>query len=478
MGERAKPLRFNSLYPVLEVEEMTITRELVDFCLRIDVDRLPEEVVDRCKYLLLDFLGVVVRGQQRDSTHTLLKFALAHGCPGNAAVIGTGYRLNPCYASLVNGAAAHSLELDDVANEASLHPGTVIFPTVLALGSELKASGREIIAAVVVGYEAMVKIGKALNPALHYRRGFHPTGTCGVFGAAMAAAKLLHLDAQQMLWAAGIAGSQASGSMEFLTDGAWTKRFHAGWSAHNGIIAARLAEQGFTGPSAILEGKHGFLKAYSEQTDATKVTTDLGRPFEVLRTSIKPHACCRYMQSPIDGVLQIVQTKRLRAAEITRIKIGLLSAGYEIVSAPGELKYNVRSTVDAQFSMPYGAAIAAVKGRAFLEEFLEESIGLPEVTDLMLKVDCIKDPELDAFYPRQWPAWVKIETSAGEAYHAEIMYPKGDPENPLHWDEIIEKFLSLTRPVLAVHKQEQIIECVRMMEKQAEVSHLLKLCSP
>jgi len=456
---------------------MTITRDLVHFCGNVEGDRLPEEVVDRCKYLLLDFLGVAIRGQQMDSARAVLRFALAHGCAGDAAVVGSSYHLNPCYASLVNGTAAHSLELDDVVNEASLHPGTVIFPAVLALGSQVKASGSEIIGAAVVGYEAMVKIGKALNPAFHYRRGFHPTGTCGAFGAALAAAKLLHLDERQMLNAAGIAGSQASGIMEFLADGAWTKRFHAGWSAHNGIVAARLAEQGFTGPSAVLEGKDGFLKAYSDQTDATKVVSGLGEPFEVLRTSIKPHACCRYMQSPIDGVLQLVKANRLRVADIAGIKIGLLSAGYGIVAAPRELKYEVKTMVDAQFSMPYGAAVAAVKGRAFLEEFLEETIEIPEVKDLMAKVDCINDPELDAFYPRQWPAWVKIDTSSGGAYHTEIMYPRGDPENPLHWDEIIEKFLNLTRPVLAEHKQEQIIECVKMMENQSDVSTLLDLCS-
>jgi len=184
----------------------------------------------------------------------------------------------------------------------------------------------------------MTKIGKALNPAAHYRRGFHPTGTCGVFGAAVAAGKLLHLDEPQLVSAMGISGSMASGSMEYLAEGAWTKRFHAGWSAHNGIMAARLAQQGFRGPAAILEGQNGFFRAYSDETDAGKVTEGLGEPFEVLRTSIKPHACCRYMQSPIDGVLQIMKEHRLRTADIARISIGLLSAGYAIVAAPPEVK--------------------------------------------------------------------------------------------------------------------------------------------
>jgi 2-methylcitrate dehydratase PrpD len=456
---------------------MFITYELVNFCDRVNAGELSEEVVDRCKYLLLDFLGVAIRGQQMESTRSVLRFAEARGCSGSSAVLGTSQRLNPFYASLVNGASAHSLELDDVVNEASLHPGTVIFPAVLALGSELKAGGMEIITAAVVGYETMVKIGKALNPALHYQRGFHPTGTCGVFGAAMAASKLLRLDDRQTLSAVGIAGSQASGSMEFLADGAWTKRFHAGWSAHNGLVAAGLAEKGFRGPSAILEGKNGFLKAYSDQTEARKILNGLGEPFEVLRTSIKPHACCRYMQSPIDGVLKIVKANRLSPEDITRIEIGLLSAGYGIIAAPEDLKYNVKTTVDAQFSMPYGAAIAVVKQRAFLEEFLERNIGLPVVADLMSKVVCTTDPELDKLYPGQWPAWVRIEASAGRAYTAEVVYPKGDPENPLHWDDIIGKFMQLTEPVLAGDKQNRIVDFVRSMENKAGISELLELCS-
>ena len=456
---------------------MTITRDLVKFCSKVSYDQLPPEVIDRCKYLLLDFLGLAIRGQHMDSTQPILKFATASGCSGNAIVIGTAHRLSPSYAALVTGAAAHSLELDDVVNKASLHPGTVVFPAVLALGSELRASGKEIISATVLGYEVMAKIGRALNPARHYERGFHPTGTCGVFGSAVAAAGLLRLDEQQMLNAVGIAGSQASGSMEYLAEGAWTKRFHAGWSAHNGIIAARLAEQGFRGPSTILEGQNGFLKAYSEHTDAQKITNELGEPFEVLCTSIKPHACCRYMQSPIDGILKIMKEQGLRASDITRISIGLLSAGYGIVAVPEELKYNVKTMVDAQFSMPYGAAIAALRGRAFLEDFSEENFELPEVRALMARVECARDLELDLFYPSQWPGRVTIQSTSGRIYSTEIMYSKGDPENPLTWDELIEKFLNLTRPMLATDQQHKIIDCVRRLEDEQAIWGLLELCA-
>lgn len=456
---------------------MGITRELAGFCSQVDFTHLSEEIVDRCRFLMLDFLGLAIRGQEIDSTQAMMRFVLTQGGAGPAAVIGTNHRLPPAWAALVNGTAAHALELDDVVNEASLHPGTVIFPAVLALGQELAASSRELITAAVLGYEVMTKIGKALNPAAHYQRGFHPTGTCGVFGAAVAAGKLLQLDEPQLVNAMGIAGSMASGSMEYLAEGAWTKRLHAGWSAHNGILAARLAQQGFRGPSAILEGRNGFFKAYSDQTEAWKVTAGLGEPFEVLRTSIKPHACCRYMQSPIDGVLQIIKKHQLRTADIARISIGLLSAGYAIVASPPELKIHVRTMVDAQFSMPYGAAIAAIKGRAFLDEFFEENLKLQEVKELMSKVECIRDPELDKFYPRRWPAWVRIEDFDGKTYTAEIMFPKGDPENPLSWDELIEKFLNLTHPLLPADRQHEIIACVRQAQQEEYLARLFDLCS-
>ena len=213
---------------------------------------------------------------------------------------------------MANGTAFHSIEMDDVNNEASLHPGVVAFPTALSMADLAHVSGKDFIAAVVAGYDVIVRLGRALQPAEHYGRGFHPTGTCGAFGAAVVAGRLLGLQGDDFIHALGIAGSQTAGSMEFLAQGAWTKRLHPGWASHSGSWAALLARSGYTGPTTILEGRDGFLQAYSGNPDMSLVLQDLGDEYLITRTAIKPHACCRYVipkefsippfHCPIDGL--------------------------------------------------------------------------------------------------------------------------------------------------------------------------------
>jgi 2-methylcitrate dehydratase PrpD len=279
---------------------MEETKELVKRCCKLRWQDLSPEVIDRVKYLTLDFLGVASRGSLSDSSVPMQAFVKEWGNdPDGASVIGSDWSAAPQYAALANGCAAHSLELDDVVNEASLHPAVAIFPAAFSASHIAQGSPEAFFEGVVLGYDVMIRLGKALDPTAHYAQGFHPTGTCGTLGAAITAAKILQLSEQETANALGIAGSQAAGSMEFLSDGTWTKRLHPGWAAHNGIIAALLAKNGYTGPSSIVEGKAGFLHAYSPGSDISKVLSRWGEPFEVMRTSIKPHSCCRYIQAPI-----------------------------------------------------------------------------------------------------------------------------------------------------------------------------------
>ena len=285
---------------------MSITRDLTNDCDGLKFRQLPEEVVDRVKYFFLDFIGVACRGAREDSSKRMYRFIKEMGhCRQGGVIIGTKDRALHFYSALANGTAGHAIEMDDVNNESSLHPGVVIFPTALATSEMAGSSGKALIEAVVSGYEVMIRLGKAIGPENSYQRGFHPTGTCGVFGASVTASKLMRLKRDKMVSAMGIAGSQAAGSMEYLAQGAWTKRLHPGWAALSGMIAAQLAQKGFTGPTSIIEGRDGFLHAYSNRADPSKVLDGIGSGFEILRTSIKPHACCRYMQPPIDALLKI-----------------------------------------------------------------------------------------------------------------------------------------------------------------------------
>ncbi|MFW6054949.1 MAG: MmgE/PrpD family protein [Thermodesulfobacteriota bacterium] len=460
---------------------MRETAKFTTQCMKINQEDFTEDLVDRVRYFLLDYIGVAARGAQSESSLSVQK-SLAElqlkVQPKGAAVIGTSLRADPPLAALSNGTAAHSLELDDVINEASLHPGVVIMPAVLAAAELVHASAGEAFEAIVTGYEVMTRLGIALNPAAHYKRGFHPTGTCGAFGAAAAVGKVLKLNEKQLANALGIAGSQASGSLEFLSDGAYTKRFHAGWAAHSGLIAAFMAKEGFTGPKTILEGKLGFLRAYSPESSLEPLLDSWDDSFALMRTSIKPHACCRYKQGPIDGIIKIMQDHHLQAEDVAAVTAGVLDAGYALVAEPLEAKQHPQRVVDAQFSMPFGAAVAMHFGKAGLDQYTDEVIQMPVIQDLMKQVTCEKNPALDREFPKKWPASVKLVTKKGKTYSTWIDYPKGDPENPLTWSELEEKFHDLTAPVYDLKTRTEIVDTVRSLNSNDALDAVLNILRP
>jgi 2-methylcitrate dehydratase PrpD len=430
---------------------MNETRELVEFLARLGPEDLSAEVFDRTRYLLLDYLAVAIRGSREESSAPVYKMIRRL----NARVL-------PGYAALANGTAAHAIEMDDTHNAGSIHLGVVMFSAALALAESLPdISVENFTASVVAGYEAAARIAMALQPKEHYSLGFHPTATCGVFGAAVTASKILRLTTDQMLSAFGIAGSMAAGSMEFLAEGGWTKRLHPGLAAQNGIQAAMLAAEGFRGPSTILEGRDGFLRAHSKKPLPELITRDLGELFEIMRTSVKPHACCRYMQGPIDGVLALMREHDLRPDDVARIEVAVLEAGWALVAEPRKQKYNPQSIVEAQFSMPFGAAVAVMCRAAGIVQFTEENLRSESIRRMMEKVVMQKDIRIEKNFPEEWPARAEIELKDGRRFEKFIAHPKGDPKNPLSWDELIAKFNSLAAPVVGPGRCDELVELIR-----------------
>ena len=452
-----------------------ITQTLAKFSADLTYEDLPPEVVDWAKYLCLDFAGVTLNGSTTPSAKAVVQAIEGIERPGPSAIIGTDSRALPEYAAMANGTAFHSIEMDDVNNESSLHPGVVAYPTALAMADVVPVNGKSFITSVVAGYDIMVRLGRALKPAEHYGRGFHPTGTCGAFGAAAIASQLLGLKDESHSYALGIAGSQASGSLEFLAQGAWTKRLHPGWASHSGIWAALLARAGFTGPTTIIEGGNGFLHGYSGDPDPDSILTDLGDEFQIARTSIKPHSCCRYKQGPIDCLLDLRDRHSLEPEDVEKVTIGVLSAGYNVIAAPEEKKLNPTSTVDMQFSMPFGASVALLYGRASLAEYAAGVPQRPEVREMMSRVRCVTDPALDAEYPSRWPSWAEVQTHDGRALRSESQFPKGDPENALSWDEMKQKFTTLSSPVISERRQAEIITKIESLDSLTDVRDLAAL---
>ena len=436
------------------------TRELASFLANLRPADLPANVMDRARYFLLDYLAVAIRGSQEPSAAAVQRMVAHSGAPGPATVIGTDLRTTPVLAALANGASAHGIEMDDTHSGGSIHLGAVMYSAALALAESRSAvPPDQFFTAVVAGYEAAARIAMALQPKEHYRLGFHPTATCGAFGASVTAANILGLTAEQTLAALGIAGSMAAGSMEFLADGAWTKRLHPGLAAQNGIQAAMLAAQGFTGPSRILEGRDGFLFSHSREPIPEVLTNGLGDSFEILQTAVKPHACCRYMQGPIDAILALVKQQDLQPDGIRKIEVAVLEAGWNIVAEPRAQKYHPENIVDAQFSMPFGVAVAVLDRAAGLDQFTMEKIQSREVRDLMGRVVLTKDQRLEEHFPREWPAHVSIELADGRRFEESVRYPKGDPQNPLTWEELTAKFVALAQAVLPAD------HCCRILDR-------------
>lgn len=435
--------RMSNARPVASMTTATVAEQLSAFCTGLRFERLQPAVVERTKDLLLDYLGVCYRGMRADSSQAALRAVRALGGTGQSTVLAQEAGAPSAWAALINGTAAHALELDDVSSKSSLHPGVAVFPAVLALAEEVGASPQEAIVAVVAGYEVTMRIGNALNPASAYRRGFHPTGVAGAFGAAIAAGSLLQLGEREQVSALGIAGTMAAGSLEYLTDGAWTKRLNAGWAAHCGVVAARLAAEGFRGPSSVVEGPLGLLRGHTDEPCIQEATAGLGEGYQVMKVSLKPYACCRYNHGLIDCILRLAREHRFATDDVEEIRLGVLSGGYVLVADPIERKRAPENVVDAQFSAPFAAAIALVRGSAGFRDYTEANVNDPRVRSVMEKVVCYTDPVLDAVYPDQWPAAASIRLKGGQQVEARQPHPFGEPENPLDRAALTRKFQDL-----------------------------------
>lgn len=434
---------------------LTATAALLDWAASY---RLDDADAAQVRYLLLDHAANSLGGLDAESTRTVRRFVA--GRPGPSPASG-GLRAPEEYAALVAGVSAHALESDDTHQPSSSHPGSAVFPTALALAESTDAGFDAFAEAVVAGYEVIARIGEAATAAGQYARGFHPTGTVGVFGAAVTAGRLLGLDAAELRSALGVALSQSAGSMAFLDGGAWTKRLHPGWAAHAGIVAARLAALGYIGPLDPIAGRSGFLQAYTDTPEPGALTAGLGTtPLAVHTTSIKAYACCRYNQAPIDALLTLVRSHDLAPDDIARVRVGVLEAGWSIVAEPEAEKRRPTSIVDAQFSMPYAAAVAVLHRSAGTRQFRPDAIASPDAAAFMDRVECYRSERLEAIFPQHWPAEVEVELSDGRVLREYVEGAKGDPERPLSPAELEAKFADLTDHTLTPDGRTRVVDAV------------------
>lgn len=424
-----------------------ITDTLARYVADLRFSDLPADVPQRARHLAIDLIGSVVRaGKEADSTPSVLGMLkrLGMDAPGQSTVFGLPRGYVPATAALLNGVLGHSLDFDDTHADSSLHPSAPVVPAAFAAAEIAGASGKDLIAAIVAGYEVCCRIGNALDPTAHYARGFHPTATAGTFGAAAAAGKLFGLDAAGIASAFGVAASQAAGSLQFLVNGAWNKRYQVGAAAMNGLIAAALAKEDFVGAADAIEGKHGLLVGYTDSARPERATADLGRVYETMKIGMKPYPACRYTHAAVDGLLALQREHGWSVTDIRGVTVGLHQNGIVLTGAPIEEKRRPRSVVEGQFSMPFAAAVALYKGGFGWDDYA--LLGNPDVEAIAARVDVRRDERLEGLR-HPFGANIAVTTSAG-TIERNIPDPSGEPETFPDHAAVEEKFMTLAVPVL------------------------------
>lgn len=411
--------------------------ELSRFAAELQFNDIPGPVLRRAEDLLLDCLASILAGSSGRAVKSMDAYAQAMGPADGPAENIVGRRgTSPLFAAMVNAAASHMVEQDDVHNGSVFHPAAVVFPPAVATAQSLGSPGTELLVAAVAGYETGIRIGEFLGRS-HYTV-FHTTGTAGTVASAMATGRLLGLDPRRMLHAMGSAGTQAAGLWEFLRDGADSKQLHTAKAAGDGLMAAWLARDGFTGAAHILEGPQGMAAAMSTDADPSRLTDRLGTRWALLETSFKYHASCRHTHPAADALLAVVRDNDLRIDDIASVVAHVHQGAIDVLGPV----VDPATVHQSKFSMGTVLGLIAKHRKAGLQEF-DEALSDPDIRGFRQRVTMRLDPEVDAAYPRQWLGRVTVTTRDGRTLSGRVDIPKGDPDNTLSRPEIEDKAMRL-----------------------------------
>jgi 2-methylcitrate dehydratase PrpD len=455
----------------------SLAEQYAQFAIQLQVEAIPSEVKERVSDLILDTLGVGIAGSDSPPAVMARKCMKAQTSFKEATLWGTKEKGSVYSAALVNGTASHAYDYDDTHNWAEIHVSGVLVPCLLALGEKLKMSGRKIIEAYTAAYEVTARIGVIGNAKILYGKGFHCTGLGGPFGAALASGLVMGLDKAKLVNALGIAGSFSSGLLEFQSDGSMTKRLHPGVASWHGMTAAALAKEGFTGPATILEGKKGWLNAFSEDFSRIDLATKgLGDYFEILETHVKIYPCISGFSASIECLLTLMGKYQLRPEQIESIDVGVRDLTYTWVRPPTEIPQNILS---AQMNLAYCLAVAAYDQQVKLAQFSNDRVKDPKVLTLMQRIKISPDQELTDLNKQDsvcLPGRVTIKTKDGQHYRHQLNYAKDSRGNRASRGELQEKFFDLTRPYIGDHRSKKIAKGIYELEQMDDIGKITKLC--
>lgn len=447
---------------------------------RARFEELPPEVVRIAKHQILDTLGVAVAGFGQPGAAQVLELAAEWGGAQQASVIGTPLKLPAPNAAQVNTTMAHARDYDDVHERAVMHPGIVsIFPALAAAELRAGLSGRELLAAVVLGSDLVCRLGFGTRPGVSpIHTGWHFTTLYGFPTAALVAGRVLGLDEERLVHAFGLAYHQSSGNGQCVIDGSLAKRLGPGMAVRGGIVAALLARKGVTGARDSLEGPNGLFAVYHRgEYDREQLVGELGRRYEGGGVTLKPYPCCRGVHASIDAALEISAGRRIDAARVREIEITTGSANHELLCTPIDAKVRPRNPVDTQFSIPWGVAVALGHGRVAMEHFTAQAIADANTSALAAKIRTGVDPALSS--PRGVePARVRVVFDDGSVRETQVDLARGSPEKPMSFDDCVRKFddcIAFAGGWMAADRAAAAVELVTNLEQVDDVRELIAL---
>ncbi len=456
---------------------MTYAAQIADWAAGLRFTNIPEAVLADEKWRVLDILGVALAASTLPASAPVRAAALRMGAGEESRMWGYGDRTTAATAAMVNGSLAHALDYDDTHNESVVHISGPVVTTGLTLGEALGSDGKTALTAMVAGAELGCRIGRVAPGAFH-RRGFHATGVMGAFAASVTAGKLLGLNATELRYALGIAGSQASGLLEGFRDGGAVKQLHPGWAAHAGIIAAYLAQEGFTGPATVFEGRDGLYNSHvgRDGQAADRMTERLGHEWTCRHTSFKPYPCGHVVHGFLDAILALYREEGLRADQVAQITCPTAEWMIPVMCEPRAIKLKPETDYHAKFSFYFTMAAALRDGRLGVEAFTDDNIRNPDILSLAEKIHCIPDP--DAPGTGHFKGWVQVETTDGRRLERVVDDNWGSLANPMTPDQVQTKFRENAGLALREERINGIIEGAQTFEALDDVSAIIGLCCP
>jgi 2-methylcitrate dehydratase PrpD len=446
-----------------------ITEQLATHTGKVRYEDIPPEAIEKAKDCILDQIGVELIGSTLEWNKIAYRYVAEMGGRGESTVVNYGTKVPTLDAAFVNATFGQGCELDDVGFAAGGHPSAATVPVALAVGEKQHSSGKDFLAAVVVGCDVMYRLLAAVRPSSG-KRGFHSHGIGAPFGAVATTARLLRLNEGQMLHAFGIAGMHSSGTMEYDQTGGEVKRVIAGVGARSGIQSAMLAQLGLTGPPTIIEGKRGFLKVFADQVEPDEVTRDLGREFKIMRIWFKLYPCVATVQGVIYTLSKLIEEHRFGPDDIEEIRVGIS----ETSLSHGGAIYEPHDTASAQFSLPFSLAIRLLKNDNDLSFYMDPKLWTdPKVLALAKKVKSYADP--NAKKDQNYNTTMEVKLTNGKSHKAFERYPPGSPLNMVSRDVLRAKFRKMAGAVLSEERIEKLVEAVDRLDTYDDAAKLIPL---